>query len=92
MRYKTVPAIVYTTPEVATVGVTEDAAKEQGMDYRVGKFFSRANGKALGLGERDGFVKFVADASGSGRLCIASVSSVSVLTRTSFQSKNALWR
>jgi len=62
MKYNSVPAAVYTTPEVATVGMTEDAAKEQGIDYRAGKFFFRANGKALGLGEREGFVKFIADA------------------------------
>ena len=62
MTYESVPAAVYTTPEIATVGMTEDAAKEQGIDYKVGKFFFRANGKALGLGERDGFVKFVAGA------------------------------
>lgn len=62
MSYNSVPSAVYTTPEVATVGLTEDAAKKQEIDYRVGKFFFRANGKALGLGERDGFVKFIADA------------------------------
>lgn len=62
MSYKSVPATVYTTPEVATVGLSEDAAKEQGIDYKVGKFQFRVNGKALGLGERDGFVKFIADA------------------------------
>lgn len=62
MSYKSIPSAVYTTPEVATVGLSEDQAKEQGIDCKVGKFFFRANGKALGLGERDGFVKFVVDA------------------------------
>ena len=62
MNYKTIPAAVYTTPEVATVGLSEDEAREQGIDYKTGKFYFRANGKALGLGEREGFVKFVADA------------------------------
>lgn len=61
MSYKTVVNAVYTEPEVATVGISEDAAKSQGLDYSVGKFFFRANGKALGLGMRDGFVKFIAD-------------------------------
>ena len=61
MSYKTVVSAVYTEPEVATVGISEDAAKSQGLDYSVGKFFFKANGKALGLGMRDGFVKFVAD-------------------------------
>ena len=61
MSYKTVVSAVYTEPEVATVGISEDAAKSQGLDYSVGKFFFKANGKALGLGMRDGFVKFMAD-------------------------------
>ncbi len=62
MNYKSVPAAVYTTPEVVTVGISEDEAKEQGIDYKTGKFYFRVNGKALGLGEREGFVKFIADA------------------------------
>ncbi len=61
MSYKAIPSAVYTTPEVATVGISEEDAKEQGIDYKVGKFHFRANGKAMGLGERDGFVKFIAD-------------------------------
>ena len=61
MSYKTVVNAVYTEPEIATVGISEDAAKSQGLDYSVGKFLFRANGKALGLGMRDGFVKFIAD-------------------------------
>ena len=62
MSYKSIPSAVYTTPEVATVGLTEEAAKDKGIECKVGRFYFRANGKALGLGERDGFVKFVADA------------------------------
>ncbi|HUV03849.1 MAG TPA: dihydrolipoyl dehydrogenase [Armatimonadota bacterium] len=62
MAYDSVPGAIYTTPEVATVGMTEEAAKKQGMDYKVGKFYFRANGKALGLGEREGFVKFITGA------------------------------
>lgn len=61
MSYESIPTTIYTTPEVATVGITESAAREKGIDFRVGKFFFRANGKALGLGERDGFVKFIVD-------------------------------
>lgn len=61
MSYKAIPSAVYTTPEVATVGISEDDAKEQGIAYKTGKFHFRVNGKALGLGERDGFVKFIAD-------------------------------
>jgi dihydrolipoamide dehydrogenase len=62
MSYKVVPAAVYTSPEVATVGISEDTAKERGLDYKVGKFYFRSNGKAMGIGERDGMVKFVTDA------------------------------
>jgi dihydrolipoamide dehydrogenase len=62
MNYKAIPACVYTSPEVATVGISEDTAKERGIEYKTGKFFFRVNGKALGLGETDGFVKFVVDA------------------------------
>jgi dihydrolipoamide dehydrogenase len=61
MSYKAIPACVYTTPEVATVGMTEDVAKERGIHYKTGKFYFRANGKALGMGETDGLVKFVVD-------------------------------
>jgi dihydrolipoamide dehydrogenase len=62
MSYKSVPAAVYTSPEVATVGMSEDQLKEQGVEYKVGKFTFRVNGKALGIGEREGYVKFLADA------------------------------
>lgn len=61
MSYRTVPAAIYTTPEVATVGMSEEQAKEQGIDYRVGKFYFRPNGKALGLAEPHGFVKILAE-------------------------------
>ncbi|MCE5198564.1 MAG: dihydrolipoyl dehydrogenase [Armatimonadota bacterium] len=61
MKYNVLPAAVYTSPEVASVGITEDAAKAQGIDYKVGKFSFRANGKALGIGEAEGTVKFITD-------------------------------
>ncbi len=61
MSYKAIPAAVYTTPEVATVGMSEEQLKEQGTEYKVGKFLFRVNGKALGIGEREGYVKFLAD-------------------------------
>lgn len=57
----TVPGIIFTDPEIATVGLTEAAAKEQGLDVRVGKFPFAALGRALSIGETDGFVKLVAD-------------------------------
>lgn len=56
-----VPRCTYSTPQVASLGLTEAQAKEQGHDVRVGKFSFRNNGKALGLDEYDGFVKLVVD-------------------------------
>jgi dihydrolipoamide dehydrogenase len=63
----TVPGIVFTEPEVATVGITEAQAKEQGISVKVGKFPFAANGRALSIGETDGFVKVLTD-SASGRV------------------------
>ncbi len=60
-NYKSVPACVFTHPEVATVGLSEEQAREQGHDVIVGKFPFMANGKALTYGERDGFVKVVSE-------------------------------
>ena len=57
-----VPAIIYTDPEVAAVGLGEDGAKAKGIDVRLGKFFFAANGRALAADAIDGFVKIVADA------------------------------
>ena len=54
------PNCVFTLPEVAFVGMTEEELKESGIDYRVSKFMFGANGKALSLGEGDGFVKVFA--------------------------------
>jgi dihydrolipoamide dehydrogenase len=62
MDYRAVPAIVYTWPEIATVGLTEQQVKESGREYRVGRFPYSANGRARTAGETTGFVKFIADA------------------------------
>lgn len=59
---KTNPVCVYTEPEAASVGLTEAQAKERGLDYRVGRFSMRANGKALILNGGEGLVKIIADA------------------------------
>jgi dihydrolipoamide dehydrogenase len=59
--YKSVPSCVFTHPEVATVGLTEDQARAQGYDVLVGKFPFLANGKAVTYGERGGFVKVVSE-------------------------------
>src|ERR1700730_13632063 len=61
VNYDAIPGIIYTTPELAGVGLTEDDAKEKGIDYRVGKFPFRANGRAVANEDLDGMVKFVAD-------------------------------
>jgi len=60
MRYKAVPSCIYTTPEVASVGLTEESARERG-EIRVGRFPLRGNGKALILNEPEGLVKIIAD-------------------------------
>jgi dihydrolipoamide dehydrogenase len=62
MHYKSIPGVVYTWPEIATVGLTEKQVKESGREYRVGKFPFSANGRARSMGESAGFVKFVSDA------------------------------
>ncbi|HVB31109.1 MAG TPA: dihydrolipoyl dehydrogenase [Gemmatimonadaceae bacterium] len=62
MHYKSIPSVVYTWPEIASVGLTEQEVKAAGRDYRVGKFPYSANGRARSMGETSGFVKFVADA------------------------------
>jgi dihydrolipoamide dehydrogenase len=59
--YNLVPAVVYTHPEVASVGQTEEQLKESGIAYNVGKYPFSANPRARGLGQTDGFVKILAD-------------------------------
>jgi dihydrolipoamide dehydrogenase len=60
-QYKAVPNCVYTVPEVASVGLTEEQAKTQGYDVKIGKATFRPNGKAMASGHQDGFVKVVVD-------------------------------
>ena len=62
VNYDVIPSIIYTNPELAGVGITEDFAKEKGLKVRVGKFPFRANGRALANDDVEGVVKFVADA------------------------------
>ncbi|HIC89854.1 MAG TPA: dihydrolipoyl dehydrogenase [Anaerolineae bacterium] len=61
-KYAMMPRGVYCRPQVASIGWTEAQARERGYEINVGKFPFLANGKALALGEREGFVKIVADA------------------------------
>ena len=58
-----VPSAVFTTPELAMVGLTEDQCAEKGLDVMVKKSFFRSNGKAVAMGEPDGLVKMIVDAS-----------------------------
>jgi dihydrolipoamide dehydrogenase len=62
MHHRSMPSVVYTWPEIATVGLAEHEVKESGRKYRVGKFPFSANGRARTMGESNGFVKFIADA------------------------------
>ena len=57
--YGNIPACTYTSPEVASVGMTERAVKESGIPYKVGKFLFTASGRAAAAGERDGFAKII---------------------------------
>jgi dihydrolipoamide dehydrogenase len=62
MNYDNIPRCVYCQPQVASVGFTEEQAKAKGHEIKVGKFPFKASGKALALGETEGFIKIIADA------------------------------
>lgn len=62
LDYGNIPGCTYCSPEVASVGLTEKAAKEKGLDIKVGKFPFSASGKASAAGAKDGFVKLIFDA------------------------------
>lgn len=64
MDYFAVPNCIFTSPEVAAVGVTERGAQESGIEHKIGKFPFVACGKAVAMGESEGFVKVIADAAG----------------------------
>ncbi len=62
VNYNAIPGVVYTHPEIASVGKTEEELKEAGVEYKVGKFPFMANGRAKALAQTDGQVKILADA------------------------------
>ena len=62
VNYGVIPSVVYTMPEVAAVGITEEEAKSRGIEVDIGKFPFTANGRARAMRETDGFVKIIADA------------------------------
>jgi len=61
VNYGAIPGVVYTWPEVASIGETEEQLKARGQAYKVGKFPFTANGRARAMGDMDGFVKILAD-------------------------------
>ena len=61
VNYDAIPSVIYTWPEVATVGKSEDELKAEGVAYAVGKFPFTANGRARAIGNTDGYVKLMAD-------------------------------
>jgi dihydrolipoamide dehydrogenase len=61
IKYDNVPSVTYCHPEVASIGLTEEQAKERKLDYQVGRFPFSANGRARTAGETEGFVKIVRD-------------------------------
>jgi dihydrolipoamide dehydrogenase len=62
VNYGVIPGVIYTTPEVANVGQTEEQLKEAGIEYKVGKFSFMGNGRAKAVFQGEGFVKMLADA------------------------------
>ena len=61
LPYHAIPSCIFTFPEIATVGLSEEQAKANGINYKVGKFPFSANGKAMTMGETDGLVKIISD-------------------------------
>ena len=61
IRYDNVPSVTYCHPEVASIGLTEEACKEKGLEFQVGRFPFSANGRARAAMETDGFVKIIRD-------------------------------
>ena len=62
VNYDTIPGVIYTTPEVASIGKTEEQLKEMKIDYKIGKFSLMANSRAKAIDEAEGFVKILANA------------------------------
>lgn len=62
LDYGMMPRVTYSSPQIASFGMTEAQVKEKGVDYRIGRFNFIANGKAVGMGEHSGFTKIIMDA------------------------------
>ena len=76
VNYDVIPAVVYTSPEVATVGKTENQLKKENIDYKIGKFPFLANSRARVNSDTDGFVKILADAKTDKVLGVSIISSL----------------
>ena len=76
VNYDVIPAVIYTSPEVATVGKTEEQLKEENINFKVGKFPFLANSRAKVNSETEGFVKILADAKSDKVLGVSIISSV----------------
>ena len=61
VNYDTIPGVIYTTPEVASIGMTEEQLKEKNIKYKIGKFSFMANSRAKAIDDSEGFVKILAD-------------------------------
>ena len=61
VNYDTIPGVIYTTPEVAAIGQTEEQLKEKKINYKIGKFSFMANSRAKAIDDAEGFVKILAD-------------------------------
>ena len=62
VNYDTIPGVIYTTPEVASIGKTEEELKKMNIEYKIGKFSFFANSRAKAINDTEGFVKILADA------------------------------
>ena len=61
VNYQTIPGVIYTTPEVASIGKTEEQLKAENIKYKIGKFSFMANSRAKAIDDSEGFVKILAD-------------------------------
>ena len=61
INYQHIPSTIFTNPELASVGLTEEQTKQLKLDIKIGRFPFRASGKAISLGKTDGFVKIIVD-------------------------------
>lgn len=92
MDYNCIPGAVFTDPEIATVGLSEKAAREKGLEIKVGKFPFAANGKSLTFGENSGFIKLIKEKE-TGRIvggCIVGLHATDLIAEVALAIKNNL--